>query len=241
MEDCFGKIHSIETGGTVDGPGIRFLIFMQGCPLRCKYCHNRDTWNFDLGNKVNAKDLVTTIKRYIPYMKASHGGVTISGGEPLLQPDFIINLFDELHKLNIHTCIDTAGSLPLTDKLKELIDKTDLFLVDIKHIDEEKCKELTGSSNKNELAFINYLSSINKPMWIRQVLVPGITDDEQDLLKLKAFLSTLSSVQKFEFLPYHDLGKYKWKELQVDYPLEGIRTATEKDVEKANSILNFTI
>ena len=162
MEDCFGKIHSIETGGTVDGPGIRFLIFMQGCPLRCKYCHNRDTWNFDSGNKINVSDLVTTIKRYVPYMKASNGGVTISGGEPLLQPDFLLNLFKELHQINIHTCIDTAGSLPLTEKIKELINKTDLFLVDIKHIDEKKCKELTGSSNKNELAFINYLSSINK-------------------------------------------------------------------------------
>ena len=241
MEDCFGKIHSIETGGTVDGPGIRFLIFMQGCPLRCKYCHNRDTWNFDSGNKINVSDLVTTIKRYVPYMKASNGGVTISGGEPLLQPDFILNLFKELHQINIHTCIDTAGSLPLTEKIKELINKTDLFLVDIKHIDEKKCKELTGSSNKNELAFINYLSSINKPMWIRQVLIPGITDNEQDLLKLKEYLTSLSSVQKFEFLPYHDLGKYKWKEFQEDYPLEGIRTANEKDIERANSILDFKL
>ena len=241
MEDCFGKIHSIETGGTVDGPGIRFLIFMQGCPLRCKYCHNRDTWNFDSGNKINVSDLVTTIKRYVPYMKASNGGVTISGGEPLLQPDFILNLFKELHQINIHTCIDTAGSLPLTEKIKELINKTDLFLVDIKHIVEKKCKELTGSSNKNELAFINYLSSINKPMWIRQVLIPGITDNEQDLLKLKEYLTSLSSVQKFEFLPYHDLGKYKWKEFQEDYPLEGIRTANEKDIERANSILDFKL
>ena len=241
MEDCFGKIHSIETGGTVDGPGIRFLIFMQGCPLRCKYCHNRDTWNFDSGNKINVSDLVTTIKRYVPYMKASNGGVTISGGEPLLQPDFILNLFKELHQINIHTCIDTAGSLPLTEKIKELINKTDLSLVDIKHIVEKKCKELTGSSNKNELAFINYLSSINKPMWIRQVLIPGITDNEQDLLKLKEYLTSLSSVQKFEFLPYHDLGKYKWKEFQEDYPLEGIRTANEKDIERANSILDFKL
>ena len=237
MEEKFGRIHSIETCGTVDGPGIRFVVFMQGCILKCKYCHNRDTWEFDSGNKMTVSDLVKTIKKYIPYMKSSHGGVTVSGGEPLLQADFIIELFKELHKINIHCCIDTAGSLPLTDTIKELIDNTDLFLLDIKHIDDEKCKELTGSSNKNEIEFAKYLSSINKPMWVRQVLVPGITDSKEDLIKLKDFLSSLSNIEKFEFLPYHDLGKYKWKDFQKDYPLEGIRTATDEDIKKAQEIV----
>lgn len=239
MENLLGNIHSIETGGAVDGPGIRFLVFMQGCPLKCKYCHNRDTWDFNTGNKMSVEDLVNTIKRYVPYMKVSHGGVTISGGEPLLQADFVKELFVKLHELNIHTCIDTAGSLPITENIKELLNYTDLVLLDIKHIDDEKCKQLTGSSNKHELEFAKYLSSINKPMWIRQVLVPGITDNEKDLVKLKEFILSLSSVEKFEFLPYHDFGKYKWKEFQDDYPLEGIRAATEEDIMKAKSIINI--
>ena len=152
-------------------------------------------------------DLVKSIKKYIPYMKSSHGGVTVSGGEPLLQAKFIISLFKELHKENIHCCIDTSGNLPLTDLIKELIDNTDLFLLDIKHIDDEKCRNLTGHSNKYELEFAKYLSSISKPMWIRQVLIPGITDDENDLKKLNTYLSSLSNIEKFEFLPYHDLRK----------------------------------
>lgn len=239
MENILGYVHSIETFGTVDGPGIRFVIFMQGCPLKCKYCHNRDTWDTGIGNRTKIPELLDEIKRYIPYMKSSGGGVTVSGGEPLLQARFIIELFKELKKLNIHTCIDTAGSIPINDDIVELLQYTDLVLLDIKHINSEKAKMLTGLSNENDLNLAKYLSQNNISMWIRQVLVPGYTDDEKDLKELKNFISTLSSVEKVEILPYHDLGKFKWEELGAVYPLNHVRTATSEDVAKAKAILGI--
>ena len=213
-----GRIHSFESLGAVDGPGVRFVIFMQGCSLKCKYCQNRDTWDLHGGTTYSVEELIEKILRYKNYIMPN-GGVTISGGEPLLQAKFLIELFTELKKYNIHTCIDTSGSFDLTSDIKKLIDLTDLFLLDIKCINDEKAKELTGVSNKKELAFAEYLSSIGKPMWIRQVLVPGITDDEQDLLALKDFISTLKTVEKVEILPYHDLGKFKWDKLGCTYEL----------------------
>lgn len=168
------KVHSIETFGTVDGPGIRFVIFLQGCPLKCLYCHNRDTWKFDAGNETDISDLISEIKRYIPYMNSSKGGVTLSGGEPLLQAKVAKKLFQELHSLGIHTCLDTAGSIPLSNDVVELLKFTDLVLLDIKHINEQKAKILTGISNKNNLDFANYLSNNKIPCWIRQVLVPRL-------------------------------------------------------------------
>ncbi len=168
------RVHSIETFGTLDGPGIRFVVFLQGCPLKCLYCHNRDTWDANLGNVTEVNDLVSEIKRYIPYMKSSGGGVTVSGGEPLLQAKIVTSLFKELHKLNIHTCIDTAGSLPINDDITNLLKVTDLVLLDIKHIDDEKSKVLTGLSNKNNLDFAKFLSDNNIPVWIRQVILPRI-------------------------------------------------------------------
>lgn len=239
MENILGYVHSIETFGTVDGPGIRFVIFMQGCPLKCKYCHNRDTWDTNTGRRTNVNDLLSEIKRYIPYMKSSGGGVTVSGGEPLLQAKFIIELFKELKKINVHTCIDTAGSIPINDDIISLLNLTDLVLLDIKHIDPSKAKLLTGLSNENNLNLANYLSDNNISMWIRQVLVPGYTDDEDDLKLLKTFISTLSSVEKIEILPYHDLGKFKWEELGLVYPLNDIRLATSEDVERAKKILEI--
>ena len=198
-----GRIHSFESLGAVDGPGVRFVVFMQGCSLKCKYCQNRDTWNLKGGTTYSSDEIVEKILRYKNYIMPN-GGVTISGGEPLLQTKFLIELFTKLKQYNIHTCIDTSGSVVLTDEIKELIDLTDLFLLDIKCINDEKAINLTGVSNKKELEFAKYLSSINKPMWIRQVLVPGYTDDEQDLIKLREFISTLKSVEKVEILPYHD-------------------------------------
>lgn len=239
MENILGYVHSIETFGTVDGPGIRFVIFMQGCPLKCKYCHNRDTWELSTGNRTSAIDLLSEIKRYIPYMKSSGGGVTVSGGEPLLQAKFIIELFKELKKINIHTCIDTAGSIPINDDIISLLNYTDLVLLDIKHINSKKAKLLTGLSNENNLNFAKYLSKNNISMWIRQVLVPGYTDDEKDLISLKKFISKLSSVEKVEILPYHDLGKYKWEELGLIYPLNDVRLATSEDVARAKKILEI--
>lgn len=231
------RIHSFETFGTVDGPGIRFVVFMQGCHLRCKYCHNRDTWDMNTGDIISVNELVNKIEKYATYFKASNGGVTISGGEPLLQVDFLITLFKELKKLGVHTAIDTSGMVDITDKIKELISLTDLFLLDIKHIDSEKCKELVGFSNEKELEFARYLNSINKPMWIRQVLIPGITDEKEDLLKLKQFIQSLSNIEKVEILKYHNMGKFKWEQMGYKYELEDIPNATDEDLKRAKEIL----
>ena len=233
-----GRIHSFESLGAVDGPGVRFVVFMQGCSLKCKYCQNRDTWNLKGGTTYSSDEIVEKILRYKNYIMPN-GGVTISGGEPLLQAKFLIELFTKLKKYNIHTCIDTSGSVVLTDEIKELINLTDLFLLDIKCINDEKAINLTGVSNKKELEFARYLSNINKTMWIRQVLVPGYTDDEQDLIKLKEFISTLKSVERVEVLPYHDLGKFKWEQLGEVYPLEKVRTANNDDVKRAKEILKI--
>lgn len=232
------RIHSFESLGAVDGPGVRFVIFMQGCSLKCKYCQNRDTWDIHGGQEYSVDEILEKILRFKNYIMPN-GGVTISGGEPLLQAKFLIELFTKLKEHNIHTCIDTSGSFNITDDIKKLIDLTDLFLLDIKCINDEKCIELTGVSNRKELNFAKYLSDNNKPLWIRQVLVPGITDDEQDLLKLKDFISTLKTVEKVEILPYHDLGKFKWEQLNCEYPLKQYRTANDNDVKRAKTILEI--
>lgn len=232
------RIHSFESLGAVDGPGVRFVIFMQGCCLKCKYCQNRDTWDIHGGEEYSVDEILEKILRYKNYFMPN-GGVTVSGGEPLLQSKFLIELFTKLKEHSIHTCIDTSGSFDLTCDIKKLIDLTDLFLLDIKCINDEKCIELTGVSNKKELNFAKYLSDNNKPLWIRQVLVPGITNDEQDLLELKNFISSLRTVEKVEVLPYHNLGKFKWEKLDLKYPLEGYRTASSEDVKNAKYILGI--
>ncbi len=234
-----GKIHSIETFGTVDGPGIRFVIFMQGCTLKCKYCHNRDTWNLHSGTTRTVPELIKEILNYKSYMDNSGGGVTVSGGEPLLQAEFVTELFKELKNLGIHTALDTAGSLPISQQIKELLKYTDLVILDIKHIDEKKAIHLTGFSNKNNLDFARYLSNLKIPVWIRQVLIPKYTDDKFDLQKLKKFIDSLENVEKVEILPYHDLGKFKWKELGDVYELENVSPPTEEDIKKAKLILEI--
>ena len=235
----YARIHSIESFGTVDGPGIRFVIFMQGCALKCKYCHNRDTWDINSGTLVSADELINKIERYKSYILPSGGGVTVTGGEPLLQPKFLITLFKELKRLNIPTAIDTSGMVDLTDDIKELLTLTDLVLLDIKHINDEKCKDLVGHSNKKELEFARYLSDNNIPVWIRQVIVPGITDDEDDLLELKDFINSLKNVKNIELLPYHELGKTKWKNLGLNYELEDVPYATKEDIKRAKKILGI--
>lgn len=237
----YAKVHSIESLGTVDGPGIRFVLFLQGCHLQCKYCHNRDTWNMKGGEYKSLDDIFEKIKRYKNYMMLSGGGVTVTGGEPLLQVKFLIELFKKLKEEGIHTCIDTSGMVAITDDIKELLKYTDLVMLDIKHIDDEKCKKLVGVSNKLELEFAKYLSDNNIKIWIRQVLIPGYTDDEKDLIRLKQFISSLKTVDKVEILAYHDMGKFKWEKLGAKYELEDVRTANQNDVDRAKKILGIKI
>lgn len=241
-----GRIHSIETCGTVDGPGLRYVIFMQGCLLRCQFCHNPDTWKMTDGKEVTVQELVNDIESYLPFFQASGGGVTVSGGEPLIQTKFITELFKELKKLGIHTAIDTSGgcyskSPSFRKSLDELLSMTDLVLMDLKQIDPEKHKKLTGLKNDHILDFARYLNDKQIPIWVRHVLVPGITDFDEDLYKLSDFIQTLSNVDRVEVLPYHKLGVYKWEELGYDYPLEGVEPPTEERVKNAVNILNRNI
>ena len=212
---------------------------MQGCHLQCKYCQNRDTWSTDTNNLVTVSELVKKIKKYEKYIKLSNGGVTISGGEPLLQIKFLIALFEELKKLDFHTALDTSGMFSITEDVKKLLNLTDLVLLDIKHINPEKCKALVGRSNELELKFARYLSDNNIAIWIRQVLVPGLTDAKEDLVALRDFIGSLKTVQKVEILPYHNLGKSKWENLGLNYSLENVRTANDDDVKRAKKILNI--
>ncbi|MBP3422767.1 MAG: pyruvate formate lyase-activating protein [Clostridia bacterium] len=236
-----GRIHSFESFGTVDGPGIRYVVFLQGCPLRCQYCHNPDTWGAG-GKEYTAEQVVTQAMRYRNYFGAN-GGVTVTGGEPLLQIDFVIELFTLLKQKGMHTCVDTSGitfnedSQSSVDKHKALLAVTDLFLLDIKHIDDEACKKLTGQSNKNTLAFAKFLSDNKKPMWIRQVLVPNLTDREEDLRKTRAFIDSLQTVERVEVLPYHTMGEVKYEKLGLEYPLKGVETPAKERVAFAKRIL----
>ena len=230
----YAKIHSIETFGTVDGPGVRFVCFFQGCHLECKYCHNRDTWDINGGKYISVDELFNEIMKYKTFISLN-GGFTASGGEPLLQPYFLIALFKKLKAAGIHTAIDTSGMIEITDTIKELLSLTDLVLLDIKHIDPIKCKDLVGFSNEKELAFARYLNDNNIPVWIRQVIVPGFTDNKDDLLKLKTFINSLNNVKKIEFLPYHNLGEYKWKELGFEYSLKNVRQANDKDIQRVKN------
>ena len=235
----YAKVHSIESFGTVDGPGIRFVLFLQGCHLQCKYCHNRDTWDINGGEYKSLDDIFEKIMKYKNYIYPN-GGVTVTGGEPLLQVKFLIELFEKLKKENIHTCVDTSGMVALTNDIKKLLSLTDLVLLDIKHIDSQKAKELVGFNNEKELAFAKYLSDNAIHMWIRQVLIPGYTDDENDLLKLKDFIASLNTVDKVEILPYHDMGRYKWEKLGLKYELDGVRIANDYDVKRAKKILGIS-
>ena len=234
----YAKIHSFESFGTVDGPGIRYVIFLQGCHLKCKYCHNRDTWDINGGYYSSLDEILDKIENYKNYIMPN-GGVTVTGGEPLLQVHFLIELFKKLKEKNIHTCIDTSGMVDITEDIKTLLNYTDLVLLDIKHIDPIKCKDLVGVSNERELKFAEYLSQNNIDMWIRQVLIPGYTDDENDLKKLKSFIDKLNSVKKVELLPYHNMGEYKWKKLGLNYDFKDVKVPTAEEVKKAKQILGI--
>lgn len=236
-----GRIHSFESFGTVDGPGIRFVVFLQGCPLRCQYCHNPDTWGAG-GEEHTAETVATRALRYRNYF-GDKGGVTVTGGEPLLQIDFVIELFTLLKAKGVHTCVDTSGitfnpdSPASVEKHEALLKVTDLFLLDIKHIDDEACKKLTGHSNAHTLAFAKFLSERGKKTWIRHVLVPNLTDNDEALYQTKAFIDTLSNVEKIEVLPYHTMGVVKYQKLGLSYPLDGVEAPTKERVQNAKRIL----
>lgn len=236
-----GYVHSTESFGSVDGPGVRYIIFLTGCAMRCQFCHNPDTWNMQAGKLYTADELLKTALRYRTYW-GEEGGITVSGGEPLLQIDFLIELFRKAKEQGVHTTIDTSGNPftreePFFSKMQELMKYTDLVMLDIKHIDDEAHQVLTGCTNQNIIDLAKYLDEIGKPVWIRHVLVPERSDDDAALEKLHAFIETLGNVEKVEVLPYHTLGAYKWKELGYEYPLEGIDPPTKERVANAKRIL----
>ncbi|MDP5272638.1 pyruvate formate-lyase-activating protein [Chengkuizengella axinellae] len=238
MMSTIGRIHSLDTFGTVDGPGIRFVLFMQGCALQCQYCHNRDTWDRDKGNAKKVEEILSEVEPYIHYYKSSKGGITITGGEPTLQAPFVKEVFEACkQKWNLHTALDTSGFND-PSRIKDLFDVTDLLLLDIKQMDDDKHKKLTGQSNERILKVIQYASEMNKKMWIRHVLIPGITDDYSDLFELGKFIGKLKNVEKVEILPYHRMGVFKWQQLGYSYPLEGVRTPTDQELKRAIQIVD---
>ena len=236
-----GFIHSTESFGTVDGPGVRFVVFLQGCPMRCQYCHNPDTWKMNTGAVRSAQSLIKDYERNAAFY--SKGGITVTGGEALMQIDFVLELFRLAKQKNIHTCLDTSGityrpgASSYNEKLDELMKVTDLVMLDIKHIDPEGHKALTGHDNAGILAFAKYLEEKNVPVWIRHVVVPGITDDEELLTRLGTFLGGLSNVKALDVLPYHIMGVTKYDQLGMDYPLKGVPPATKDQAAKAKKII----
>lgn len=230
-----GYIHSTESFGTVDGPGIRFVIFMQGCPMRCLYCHNPDTWEVGAGTETTVNELISEYEKSKGFTK---GGITVTGGEPLLQIDFVTELFREAKSRSVHTCLDTSGiTFDGGTKFDELIRYTDLVMLDIKHIDNEQHIKLTGCPNKNILSFARYLDENGIPVWIRHVVVPNITDNEEYLARLGEFIGTLRNVKALDVLPYHTMGKVKYEQLGIPYPLDGVEPLEKEDAIKARGII----
>lgn len=241
-QEIKGKIHSVESFGSVDGPGVRYIVFLQGCHMRCKYCHNPETWAMEGGEELTAKEVFDKAYRYRNYWK-KNGGITVSGGEALLQIDFVIELFKLAKEKGVHTTLDTSGNPftreePFFSKFNELMKVTDLFMLDIKQIDDEKHKKLTGWTNSNILDLAQYLSDNGKAMWIRHVLVPGITTDDADLEKLRDFVGSLKKVERFEILPYHTLGVFKWENLGIPYELGDVMPPTKEEIAHAEEILH---
>lgn len=244
-----GRVNSLETFGLVDGPGVRFVVFMQGCRMRCKFCHNPETWDTNAGTLWTAKDLFEKAYRYKNYWKRSgvwNGGITVSGGEPLLQTEFLTEFFQIAKDRDpeIHTAVDTAGNPftleePYISKFNELMKVTDLFIVDIKDFGAELHKELTGVDNANIIQMIKYLSDNGKDMWIRHVLVPNLTDDEEDLKAMGEFIKSLKTVSRVEILPYHSLGIGKWDKLNIPYSLTDTEIPTPEEVQKAKKLLGI--
>ncbi len=237
------NIHSVESFGSADGPGVRYIVFLKGCAMRCKYCHNPDTWAGQGEDWQTPEEVLRKALRYKNYWK-KNGGITVSGGEALLQIDFVTELFRLAKEKGVNTCLDTSGNPftrqePFFGKFQELMEVTDLFMLDIKHMDPAGHRMLTGCDNANILDMARFLSDNGKAMWIRHVLVPGITDDEKQLASLREFIDTLKTVERVEILPYHTLGVFKWKELGIPYQLEGVEPPTEEQVKRAKKVMGI--
>ena len=238
-----GNIHSVESFGSADGPGVRYIVFLKGCAMRCKYCHNPDTLAGQGEDWQTPEEVLNKALRYKNYWK-KNGGITVSGGEALLQIDFVTELFRLAKEKGVNTCLDTSGNPftrqePFFGKFRKLMEVTDLFMLDIKHMDPAGHRKLTGCDNANILDMARFLSDSGKAMWIRHVLVPGITDDEEQLTSLRKFIDTLKTVERVEILPYHTLGVFKWKELGIPYQLEGVEPPTEEQVKRAKELLGI--
>ena len=238
-----GNIHSVESFGSADGPGVRYIVFLKGCAMRCKYCHNPDTWAGQGEDWQTPEEVLNKALRYKNYWK-KNGGITVSGGEALLQIDFVTELFRLAKEKGVNTCLDTSGNPftrqePFFGKFRKLMEVTDLFMLEIKHMDPAGHRKLTGCDNANILDMARFLSNSGKAMWIRHVLVPGITDDEEQLTSLRKFIDTLKTVERVEILPYHTLGVFKWKELGIPYQLEGVEPPTEEQVKRAKELLGI--
>lgn len=226
-------INSFESFGTKDGPGIRFVLFLQGCPLRCLYCHNVDSWDKDKKNYIySPEEIIDEINKVKFFIS---GGVTVSGGEPLMQPDFLIDFFKLCEKEGFHRALDTSGVI-FNDKIKEVYKNTDLVLLDIKHIDKDKYKKLTSVNLQPTLDTMEYLSSIDKPVWIRHVLLPGYTDDEKDLDNLASYISKFKNVKRVDILPFHQMAMYKWEKVGIEYKLKHNPIPTSEQIKKAEDI-----
>lgn len=231
-----GNVHSVETFGTFDGPGLRYVLFLQGCAYECLYCHNRDTWDMKMNKAMSVSDVLNDYKKYQAFYK--NGGLTVSGGEALLQAEFVCELFEAAKQLGIHTCLDTSGSVTLAPQvLDRLLSVTDLVLLDIKHIKSDKHKILTNRNNDSVLAFARQLSDRNIKTIIRHVLVPGYTDDKADLRAMREFIQTLKNIEAVEILPYHAKGSYKWEALGYTYPLKHVVEPSQEAIKLAKSIL----
>ena len=226
-----GYLHSVETFGTVDGPGIRYVAFLQGCPLRCAYCHNPDSWQFNTNRQIEAGELVADVLRYRSFL----GGLTLSGGEPLAQPAFTAEVLRLAKAEGLHTTIDTSGAIAL-DHCRKAVDMADLILLDIKHIDPDKCREITGQDNTKALALLEHCEKVGKPVWVRHVVVPGLSDDWDALERLAGYLSGFTCVERIEILPFHKMGEFKWQELGLPYRLGDVAPPDGRRMEQIRAL-----
>ena len=234
MTNVTGRIHSVESFGALDGPGIRYVLFLQGCPLRCLFCHNPDSWRPDAGQEIGSVDVVQDILRYRHFIR--RGGVTLSGGEPLMQPDFCASSLEGCREHSLHTALDTSGAVSLLH-CRKAVDAADMLLLDIKAADDALFRRITGRGMDNTLEILNRCENTMKPVWIRHVLVPGLTDDEDGLRRTADFIRSLNTVQRVEVLPYHTLGLFKWQKLGIPYPLPDAVPPTPEQVKRAEELL----